>query len=144
MLEISTRLHRAGGVRAGALRRGPRTEQLGLGYEDGPLTVEARPGPPEGAPRAGERAPDAPLDGADGAGGRRLFELFRGPHVTVLAIGRALPPLPAGVRGHRVDGGVAERTYGRGLFVVRPDGYLGLATHDPADLPEYLARFGLR
>ncbi|MER7706246.1 FAD-dependent monooxygenase [Kitasatospora sp. NPDC097605] len=141
VLEISTRLHRAGGVRAGALRRGPRTEQLGLGYEDGPLTVEARPGLPEDALRAGERAPDAPLDTR---GGRRLFELFRGPHVTVLAIGHPLPPLPAGVRGARVDGGVAERAYGRGLFVVRPDGYLGLATHDPADLPGYLARFGLR
>ncbi|MER5353069.1 FAD-dependent monooxygenase [Kitasatospora sp. NPDC002551] len=151
VLEISTRLHRAGGVRAGGLRRGPRTEQLGLGYEDGPLTVEARPGLPEDALRAGERAPDAPLDGAepDGApvnamAGRRLFELFRGPHVTVLAIGRPLPRLPAAVRGHRVDGGLAERTYGPGLFVVRPDGYLGLATHDPADLPGYLARFGLR
>ncbi|MFF7456243.1 FAD-dependent monooxygenase [Kitasatospora sp. NPDC008115] len=156
VLEISTRLHRAGGVRAGALRRGPRTEQLGLGYEDGPLTVELRPGLPEEALRAGERAPDAPLDGAsandasaddtplDGAGARRLFELFRGPHVTVLAVGHPLPPLPAGVRGHRVDGGVAEQAYGRGLFVVRPDGYLGLATHDPADLPGYLERFGLR
>ncbi|MFJ4090270.1 FAD-dependent monooxygenase [Kitasatospora sp. NPDC089913] len=154
VLEISTRLHHAGGVRAGGLRRGPRTEQLGLGYEDGPLTVEARPGLAEGALRAGERAPDAPLGDAaddtanstadDGSGpARRLFELFRGPHVTVLAVGRALPELPAGVRGHRIDGGVTERVYGPGLFVVRPDGYLGLATHDPADLPGYLGRLGL-
>ncbi|MFE6745866.1 FAD-dependent monooxygenase [Kitasatospora purpeofusca] len=170
VLEISTRLHRAGGVGAGGLRRGPRTEQLGLGYEDGPLTVEARPGLAEDALRAGERAPDAPLDapldaldapldgtangtkndaadnGADSGTGeaRRLFDLFRGPHVTVLAVGRALPGLPAGVHGHRIDGGVTERVYGPGLFVVRPDGYLGLATHDPADLPGYLGRLGLR
>ncbi|PGH50253.1 FAD-dependent monooxygenase [Streptomyces sp. Ru87] len=27
----------------------------------------------------------------------------------------------------------------RGLFLVRPDGYLGLATHDPADVTAYLA-----
>lgn len=160
VLDISTRLHRAGGVRAGELRRGPRTEQLGLGYEGGPLTVEARPGLAEDALRAGERAPDAPLGGAspagaaedgtagsgtaEGHGARRLFDLFRGPHVTVLAVGCELPGLPAGVHGHRIDGGIAERTYGRGLFVVRPDGYLGLATHDPADLPGYLARLGLR
>ncbi|MFB7669786.1 FAD-dependent monooxygenase [Kitasatospora purpeofusca] len=171
VLEISTRLHRAGGTGAGGLRRGPRTEQLGLGYEDGPLTVEARPGLAEDALRAGERAPDAPLDDTanDGAGGtangtaggtansgansaadsgtgeaRRLFDLFRGPHVTVLAVGRALPELPAGVHGHRIDGGITERVYGPGLFVVRPDGYLGLATHDPADLPGYLGRLGLR
>ncbi|GAA2831746.1 FAD-dependent monooxygenase [Kitasatospora sp. CM 4170] len=140
VLEISTRLHRAGGVRDGRLRRGPWTEQLGLGYEDGPLTVEARTDLPEDALRAGERAPDAPLDGA----GTRLFELFRGPHVTVLAVGRELPAVPAGVRAHRVDGGVAAEAYGRGLFVVRPDGYLGLATDDPADLPGYLARLGIR
>ncbi|MEV6973303.1 FAD-dependent monooxygenase [Kitasatospora sp. NPDC093806] len=153
VLELSTRLHRAGGVRDGGLRRGPRTEQLGLGYEDGPLTVEARPGLPEDALQAGERAPDAPLtgsllDGVEGSavdgGPRRLFELFHGPRFTVLAIGCALPALPARVPGHRVDGGLTERVYGRGLFAVRPDGYLGLATHDPADLPTYLARFGLR
>ncbi|MGW6916563.1 FAD-dependent monooxygenase [Kitasatospora sp. NPDC054939] len=148
VLELSTALHRAGGVRAGTLRRGPRTEQLGLGYEDGPLTVEARGGLAQEALRAGERAPDAPLDGA-GGGPARLFDLFRGPHVTVLAVGCALPDgpggrLPAGVRSHRVDGGVAERAYGRGLFVVRPDGYLGLATYEPADLLPYLARLGVR
>lgn len=131
------------------------------------MTVEARPGLAEDALRAGERAPDAPLDGttggaasgaanstadstadsgsASGTGSaRRLFELFRGPHVTVLAVGRALPELPAGVRGYRIDGGVTEHAYGPGLFVVRPDGYLGLATHDPADLPGYLGRLGLR
>lgn len=119
------------------------------------MTVEARPGLAEDALRAGERAPDAPLDGTAGGtangtanGGtgsaRRLFELFRGPHVTVLAVGRALPELPVGVHGHRIDGGVTERVYGPGLFVVRPDGYLGLATHDPADLPGYLGRLGLR
>ncbi|MBP0454782.1 FAD-dependent monooxygenase [Kitasatospora sp. RG8] len=141
VLEISTRLHRAGAVRHGRLR-GPRTEQLGVGYPDGPLTVEARPGLPEEALRAGDRAPDAPLDGSPA--GTRLFDLFRGPHVTVLAVGRRLPAVPAGVRAHRVDGGVAQAVYGEGLFVIRPDGYLGLATDDPADLPGYLARLGLR
>ncbi|MEU6238636.1 pentachlorophenol monooxygenase, partial [Kitasatospora sp. NPDC047058] len=85
---------------------------------------------------------DAPLDGPPA--GARLFDLFRGPHVTVLAVGRELPAVPAGVRAHRVDGGVAAAAYGQGIFVVRPDGYVGLATDDPADLPGYLARLGLR
>ncbi|MGW4896633.1 FAD-dependent monooxygenase [Kitasatospora sp. NPDC004240] len=149
VLELSTRLHRAGGVRAGELRRGPRTEQLGLGYEHGPLTVEQRTDLAEDALRAGERAPDAPLTDApptDGEGGpARLFDVFRGPHATVLAVGCELPHgLPAGVRAHRVDGGVAAGAYGRGLFVVRPDGYLGLATYDPAAVNGYLARLGMR
>ncbi|MFE2726354.1 FAD-dependent monooxygenase [Kitasatospora sp. NPDC059327] len=148
VLELSTRLHRAGGVQDGGLRRGPRTEQLGLGYEHGPLTVEARSGLAEEALRAGERAPDAPLDAPQeagpGAAGTRLFDVFQGPQVTVLAVGHELPDVPAGVRAHRVDDGVTAEAYGCGLFVIRPDGYLGLATHDPADLPGYLARLGLR
>ncbi|MFG3049665.1 FAD-dependent monooxygenase [Kitasatospora sp. NPDC048239] len=149
VLDISTRLYRAGGVRAGALNRGPRTEQLGLGYEGGPLTVEARSGLAEEALRAGERAPDAPLEEPREAGGpgRRLFDVFRGPQFTVLAVECGLPVLPTGVGALRVDagtgGGIAARAYGRGLFVVRPDGYVGLATHDPADLPGYLARLGV-
>ncbi|MEU6235804.1 FAD-dependent monooxygenase, partial [Kitasatospora sp. NPDC047058] len=59
VLEMSTALHRAGAVRM-TRRRGAQTDQLGLAYPDGPLTVEARRQPAEDALQAGDRAPDAP------------------------------------------------------------------------------------
>ncbi|MEV0335409.1 FAD-dependent monooxygenase [Nocardia sp. NPDC050717] len=60
-----------------AMRRGPATGQLGITYRSptaqGPLV-------------AGDRAPDAPL--ADATGARiRLFDVFRGPHATLLRFG---------------------------------------------------------
>ncbi|MFJ4983836.1 hypothetical protein ACIP9H_08605 [Streptomyces sp. NPDC088732] len=60
------------------------------------------------------------------------------------AIG-AEPPaaLPGFTRAHREEsGGAAHRAYGDGLFVVRPDGYVGPATDDPRQVGGYLARFG--
>ncbi|MFC9872079.1 FAD-dependent monooxygenase [Nocardia salmonicida] len=57
-----------------AMRRGPETRQLGITYrsptEHGPLV-------------AGDRAPDAPLHDESGRP-IRLFDLFRGPHATLL------------------------------------------------------------
>ncbi|WP_332909977.1 FAD-dependent monooxygenase [Nocardia asteroides] len=57
-----------------AMRRGPETGQLGITYRcptaQGPLV-------------AGDRAPDAPLADATGAP-IRLFDVFRGPHATLL------------------------------------------------------------
>ncbi|GLW35829.1 FAD-dependent oxidoreductase [Actinoplanes regularis] len=92
----------------------------------------------------GDRAPDAPLRTADGAPSH-LFELFRGPHFTLLAIGEHdVPPLdgvdPAIVRSHwigpgglRDDGGHVAAAYGiNTLVLVRPDGYIGLIA-DPGD-----------
>ncbi|KAF0847387.1 FAD-dependent monooxygenase [Nocardia caishijiensis] len=57
-----------------AMRRGPETRQLGITYrspdDHGPLV-------------AGDRAPDAPLHDATGRP-IRLFDVFRGPHATLL------------------------------------------------------------
>ena len=144
VIGVSTGLHRAerGGADDRRARRGPDTDQLGVGYRTGPLTVEAREGLAEDALHAGDRAPDAPYPG-DGGTPLRLFGLFRGPHVTVLAVDCELPAVPPGVRTLRLTGGPARAAYGQGLFVVRPDGYVGLATHDPAGLPEYLAALGV-
>ena len=103
-----------------------------------------------GRVRAGDRAPDAPCVDGDGAQ-RRLFEIFRGTHLTLLAFGRGHEKVFARVRERR-DGAVkvvpglrardatgdrglvdlaghARNAYGVGdaaaLILVRPDGYIG-------------------
>jgi 2-polyprenyl-6-methoxyphenol hydroxylase-like FAD-dependent oxidoreductase len=127
MLGLSTSVHR------GEVRRGEATRQLGLGYRESSLTEETRSTP--GPVRAGDRAPDALVDGV------RLFDAFRGPHWTLVAVGAEVPGLPERVRVVRAH---AQESYGRGLFLVRPDGYVGWAGDQEAGLTDYLARFGLR
>ncbi|MGW7085615.1 FAD-dependent oxidoreductase [Streptomyces sp. NPDC054871] len=125
MLGLSTRIHR------GEERRGEATRQLGLGYRGSPLAVETRDGLPEEALRAGDRAPDGPY-----AGGR-LFDAFRGPHFTLLAVGTdaELPALGVELaHTHRIG---PYAPYGKGLFLVRPDGYVGWAGEDATGLTEY-------
>ncbi|MGW4757179.1 FAD-dependent oxidoreductase [Streptomyces chartreusis] len=126
MLGLSTSVHR------GEVRRGEATRQLGLGYRESSLTAETRQAP--AALRAGDRAPDGTL------GGVRLFDAFRGPHWTLLAVGAEAPELPGSVRVIR---GPAQESYGKGLFLVRPDGYVGWAGDTADGLPRYLARAGL-
>ncbi|WP_406278895.1 hypothetical protein [Streptomyces sp. NBC_00191] len=124
MLGLSTRIHR------GEEQRGTATMQLGLGYRGGPLASGSA-----GALQAGDRAPDGPLPG-----GRRLFDLFRGPHFTLLAVGTdAELPLLEGelVHVHRIE---AYEPYGKGLFLVRPDGYIGWAGENTTGLNDYLAK----
>ncbi|MBT2421513.1 FAD-dependent oxidoreductase [Streptomyces sp. ISL-22] len=127
MLGLSTGVHR------GEVRRGEATRQLGLGYRDSSLTAETREAP--GAVRAGDRAPDGVL------GGVRLFDAFRGPHWTVVAVGVEVAEVPGAVRVVR---GRAQESYGSGVFLVRPDGYVGWAGDQAAGLMGYLGRFGVR
>ncbi|MFH8700340.1 FAD-dependent oxidoreductase [Streptomyces chartreusis] len=126
MLGLSTSVHR------GEVRRGEATRQLGLGYRESSLTAETRQAP--AVLRAGDRAPDGTL------GGVRLFDAFRGPHWTLLAVGVEAPELPGSVGVVR---GPAQESYGAGLFLVRPDGYVGWAGDTADGLPRYLARAGL-
>jgi 2-polyprenyl-6-methoxyphenol hydroxylase-like FAD-dependent oxidoreductase len=133
--------------------------QLSLNYRGGPLSLDQRPAVGEGVTRAGDRAPDARLTDATGEA-VRLFDLFRGPHFTLLALdGAALPPLGSqyrnAIRAHRIArpgaGGVGalidseaqvHRIYGDGLILVRPDGYLGYTgAGGGAGLQSYLGRF---
>ncbi|MEV5431514.1 FAD-dependent oxidoreductase [Streptomyces sp. NPDC052701] len=126
VLGLSTRVLR------GETRRGAATLQLGVGYRHSSLARETRPAP--GPVRAGDRAPDATVDGT------RLFDAFRGPHWTLLALGTQAPAAPV-----PVVRGPAHPTYGSGLFLVRPDGYVGWAGDTAAaGLADYLARVGLR
>ncbi|MER7174551.1 FAD-dependent monooxygenase [Streptomyces mesophilus] len=117
MLGLSTRIHR------GEQSRGRATQQLGLGYRDSSLSSGAA-----GALRAGDRAPDGVVDGI------RLFDLFRGPHFTLLAVDTELPA-PDGADGLLRTARIGSyEAYGRGLFLVRPDGYIGWAdSAGPAD-----------
>lgn len=121
MLGLSTRIHR------GEERRGAATRQLGLDQRDSSLTCETRTGLAEDALTAGDRAPDGRRDGL------RLFDLYRGPHFTLLAVDTPLPdrlpPLP-GLRTARTG---PYEAYGRGLYLVRPDGYIAWA--GSADAP---------
>jgi 2-polyprenyl-6-methoxyphenol hydroxylase-like FAD-dependent oxidoreductase len=133
--------------------------QLSLNYRGGPLSVDERPAMAEGVTRAGDRAPDARLSDATGAP-VRLFDLFRGPHFTLLALeGATLPALGSqfrdAVRVHRISrpgaagngtlidcDGQVHRIYGEGLILVRPDGYLGYTgPGGGAGLHSYLGRF---
>jgi hypothetical protein len=143
VLGLSTRLYREMTERqAEAHRRGEETEQLGIGYPGGSLSV--------GGGKAGERAPDAPL--REG----RLFDVFRGPHFTLLGFGEehaetvarvgerygaAVRAYAVGAAGDLVDaGGHARRAYGTdGLVLVRPDGYIGVYDAPPDDYLRALA-----
>ncbi|MYX96687.1 pentachlorophenol monooxygenase [Streptomyces sp. SID486] len=118
MLGLSTAVHR------GEVRRGRATVQLGLGYRGSSLSVDTRTAP--AGIRAGDRAPDGRVDGV------RLFDAFRGPHWTLL--GASLPrirSLPS-----------APESYGPGVFLVRPDGYVGWAGETTGGLREYAERAG--
>lgn len=141
-------------------RRDEQTLQLGIGYRESSLARELRP-QGEGL-RAGDRAPDAPgLLGP--AGPCRMFDLLRGPQVTLLGFGARWQALieacesrfgrslkgyvlvaAAGDARHYVDGeGHARAAYGDdALFVVRPDNYVGLATAsvDAAAVLAYLGK----
>ncbi|WP_412538239.1 FAD-dependent monooxygenase [Longispora sp. K20-0274] len=139
MLGLSTRLHdlAAKGGRK-AYKRDEETSQLLLGYAGGPLAA---------GDRGGERAPDAPCRAADGTP-TSLFDVYRGPHLTLLSLdgAPALDEVPGPVRRYRVgvdlldDGGHIRAAYGTGAHVlVRPDGYIGTVTTSGAELAGYLA-----
>ncbi|MFJ6849506.1 FAD-dependent monooxygenase [Streptomyces sp. NPDC091271] len=127
MLGLSTRIHR------GEQERGSAAQQLGLGYREGPLASGRA-----GALEAGDRAPDGPA-----GEGRRLFDVFRGPHFTLLAVSTdtALPTHDGELlRTFRTE---AYEAYGKGLFLIRPDGYIGWAGEDTTGLAEYAGPLGL-
>ncbi|WP_327401760.1 FAD-dependent oxidoreductase [Streptomyces sp. NBC_01288] len=131
MLGLSTKVHR------GEVRRGEATRQLGIDYRESSLTTETRAAG-EGI-RAGDRAPTRTVAGV------RLLDAFRGPHWTLLALGTKAPASAATGDSDavRVVEGPAAETYGTGLFLVRPDGYVGWAGDTDEGLAKYAERFNL-
>ena len=133
----------------GVPKRGDAERQLLLNYRGGSLTMEI--GWHQGKLRAGDRAPDAICENSSGR--FRLFDLFRGPHFTLLAFGaqaaaaiRDLEWTPVNILRKcsvRQSGiaeeyrtiidtdGTAYAAYGISdidnvIVLVRPDGYIGL------------------
>ncbi|MFB7914076.1 FAD-dependent monooxygenase [Streptomyces sp. NPDC056061] len=144
------------------------TTGLGIGYRWSPLARDTRRGThsPAGAalgPRAGDRAPDATCRDAATGAPTRMFDVFAGPHFTLLGFGpgtadalRAAEAEHGGrLRAFGVDTGErqglsdptgrARTTYGitdDALVLIRPDNHVGLIA--PADdgraVGEYLNR----
>jgi len=159
VLGVSNELMNAAvAARGFVLSRDEKTLQLGLGYRGCSLSQDQRPDG-DGL-RAGDRAPDAP--GLSGAGeSTRIFDLLRGPHITLLGFGRrwrsvvdaCAATFGDDVRGYVIaalpdtaanlvdEQGHARAAYGDDtLFVIRPDNYVGLvaADADPAPVMDYL------
>jgi 2-polyprenyl-6-methoxyphenol hydroxylase-like FAD-dependent oxidoreductase len=147
---------KGGGLDAAASRD---LTQLDLGYPWSRLSRRAASR--STGPRPGDRAPDAPLRDAVTGATTRLFDLFRGPHFTLLGVGEAcaagigdvrsdvggdigagiVAPHLVGPGGLLDDGGHVADAYGTdALVLVRPDGYVGLVADpaEPARVAEYL------
>jgi 2-polyprenyl-6-methoxyphenol hydroxylase-like FAD-dependent oxidoreductase len=156
MLGLATKLLSAIKDR-GELRRGREVHQLDLGYKDSALSIE-KPSRTAGL-KAGDRAPDAPCRGTAGQS-TRLFNLFKGPHWTLLGygIGRtAAVSLPRaglhihtiGYRGDLVDNnGHIHSGYGLSTgdwALIRPDGYVAaiVSSNEIVALEAYLETVGL-
>lgn len=154
MLGLATRLLES--AKQGVRRRGREVGQLDIGYPESSLAMEQPTR--HDTLRAGDRAPDAPMRGAAGQPAR-LFNVFQGPHWTLLGYevaDRAAVAPRAGLRicivGERGDlldeGGHMRDAYdlAAGTWVlVRPDGYVGavVETAALAALERYLASVGL-
>lgn len=152
MLGMSTKLLEA--AKKGDLRRGRETQQLDLCYDESVL-VQSDAGSSSSMILSGSRAPDALLLGQAGMP-VRLFELFKGPHWTLLAYGVARGSLPtwSGVNLHTIgedaelldSTGALADSYGvsRGdLVLIRPDGYIGATGRldEVHVISDYLANF---
>ena len=154
MLGLATKLLDA--AKRGEMRRGREVQQLDLAYPESPLALER----PErrGGLLAGDRAPDAPIRGAAGQPAR-LFDLFHGPHWTLLGYEGerdAVPPRP-GLRIHIVgphgdifdEHGNVRDAYALASgdwVLVRPDGYVGaiVSSGEIVSLEQYLRKVGLK
>ncbi len=140
VLGLATELLRAVRDR-GEMHRGRETQELDIGYFDSPLALDLRGR--SGRIRAGQRAPDAVCRGAGGQP-MRLFDLFRGPHWSLLGYEvdrRALGHPRGGLVIHSL-GAKADIVDANGhvrdgydlspgdCVLVRPDGYIGAIFSD--------------
>lgn len=150
VLGLSSEIYRdITGNKLAAVKRGDEERQLTLSYRGGPLAPDE--GGADGV-RPGDRAPDASFTDADGRT-RRLFDAFRGPHFTLLAVGdaaiaglgavgwpdRGAPLETVAIAGPADGPPDSSRWYDIGSpawILVRPDGYVAqvapVDAHEPA------------
>ncbi|MBY8914519.1 FAD-dependent oxidoreductase [Bacillus sp. YC2] len=152
VLRISNELYSKIEQPLSGLKRGDEERQLGISYYGGPLAPTNSSATK--TLHVGDRAPDAPCKGPQGLS--RLFELYQGPHFTLLAFGaNAIKTLSElswpiggaelrcyavgnglGVDNKRLDDttGKLSSIYGitgDTLVLIRPDGYIGsIITND--------------
>ncbi|MEU3098773.1 FAD-dependent monooxygenase [Streptomyces sp. NPDC006967] len=114
--------------------------QLRVNYRRSPLSVEGTP-PLRGAPRPGDRLPDAAV--SVGGPAERLHGLLARPGVHLLLQRDATPP-PDTPAGSRVTVLRLLNSPGRGLLAVRPDGHVGFrcGAADPTGLTGWLSLIG--
>lgn len=162
VLGLSSRLYRQiSSESEEKMRRDAVTLQLGITYKEMSLSVTS--GRPLLKVAAGDRAPDALGLNAEGEP-IRLFDLFRGPHFTLLRFFTPGDPVDGGLPGVSIvdvkrvgaesgpggqiivdNFGHVAAAYGdeSGAYVlVRPDGYIGWMgmQEDKAELHDYLGR----
>jgi 2-polyprenyl-6-methoxyphenol hydroxylase-like FAD-dependent oxidoreductase len=85
VLGYSTKLYKVISATDENQRRDAIGLQLGISYKEMSLSQQSASADTQIKLSAGDRAPDAPGEGADGKP-MRLFDLFRGPHFTLLRI----------------------------------------------------------
>ncbi|MEP7218748.1 MAG: hypothetical protein ABI876_07510 [Bacteroidota bacterium] len=135
--------------------------QLLLNYRGCALSWERREIP--GEIRAGDRAPDAFC--RHNGKSCRLFDIFRGPHFTLLAFGEKSAEIVTDINGERgadvhafsvensetsesgnrlsdIDGDIRDGygVHGNAIVLIRPDGYIGYCSDETnsAGVHEYL------
>ena len=121
-------------------------------YRGASLSIDRRGD--DGILRAGDRAPDGPVTGMSGRP-VRLFELLRGTHVMVLNfvsgtkdLASALAPqiglravvIPPTAANHAIRRAYGVTDAGPTLFLIRPDGYVGVRSDRADDLQAWLHR----
>ncbi|WGS54271.1 FAD-dependent monooxygenase [Paraburkholderia sp. D15] len=140
VLGLSTRLADtvASSKTEGLVARNENTSQLDIHYRESPLSREMRTAP--GSVRAGDRAPDAPglLNGQHSTT-LRLFDIFRGPHATLLAFGEGWKPI--------LDAALAAAGDTVHAIVVQPAGFspslsLNETGTNTSDIPTFVDTLG--
>lgn len=143
------------------LKRGDVESQLGISYFDGPLAPSSDA--QTDTLKVGDRAPDAPCTGPNGE--KRLFEILKGTHFTLLAFGQEAMKSISMLNWSENGTSLCKYTIGKyndkqyiedtneqlkkiygitqsSIILIRPDGYIGgIITNDYTNIQIITKRF---